>query len=71
MSFVERHGLWSAEQKEAASRLARIVEERGLEVVRLAWPDQHGILRGKTLIAALVQTLFGLCTASLKDKGAP
>ncbi len=51
MSFVERHGLWSAEQKEAASRLARIVEERGLEVVRLAWPDQHGILRGKTLIA--------------------
>jgi glutamine synthetase len=51
LSFVERHGLWSAEQKEAASRLARIVEERGLEVVRLAWPDQHGILRGKTLIA--------------------
>jgi glutamine synthetase len=52
LSFVERHGLWSAEQKEAASRLARIVEERGLEVVRLAWPDQHGILRGKTLIAS-------------------
>ncbi len=52
MSFVERHGLWSAEQKEAASRLARIVEERKLEVIRLAFPDQHGILRGKTLIAS-------------------
>ncbi|MCP4620475.1 MAG: glutamine synthetase [Bradyrhizobium sp.] len=51
MSFVERHGLWSAEQKEAAGRLARIVEERKLEVIRLAFPDQHGILRGKTLIA--------------------
>ncbi|MGF6310386.1 glutamine synthetase [Bradyrhizobium sp. i1.8.4] len=52
MSFVERHGLWSAEQKDAAGRLSRIVEERKLEVVRLAFPDQHGILRGKTLIAS-------------------
>jgi glutamine synthetase len=52
LSFVERHGLWSAEQKEAAGRLRRIVEERELEVVRLAFPDQHGILRGKTLMAA-------------------
>ncbi|HEY0852125.1 MAG TPA: glutamine synthetase family protein [Bradyrhizobium sp.] len=52
MSFVERHGLWSAEQKEAAGRLRRIAEERELEVVRLAFPDQHGILRGKTLMAA-------------------
>jgi len=51
LSFVERHGLWSAEQKEAAGRLSRIVEERKLEVIRLAFPDQHGILRGKTLIA--------------------
>ena len=63
MSFVERHGLWSAEQKEAASRLARIVEERELEVVRLAFPDQHGILRGKTLIASeAVASLESGCT---------
>jgi glutamine synthetase len=52
LSFVERHGLWSDEQKEAASRLRRIVEERKLEVIRLSFPDQHGILRGKTLIAS-------------------
>jgi glutamine synthetase len=51
LSFVKRHGLWSAKQKEAASRLARVVEERKLEVIRLSFPDQHGILRGKTLIA--------------------
>lgn len=51
MSFVERHGLWSAEQKEAAKRLRAIVEEQKLEVIRLSFPDQHGILRGKTLIA--------------------
>ena len=52
MSFVRRHGLWSDEQKEAASRLRRIVEEQKLEVIRLSFPDQHGILRGKTLVAA-------------------
>ena len=52
MSFVERHGLWSSEQKEAASRLRKIVEEHKLEVIRLSFPDQHGILRGKTLVAS-------------------
>ena len=52
MSFVERHGLWSSEQKEAASRLRKIVEEQKLEVIRLSFPDQHGILRGKTLVAS-------------------
>ncbi len=52
LTFVARHVLWSAEQKEAARRLRRIVEEKNLEVIRLAFPDQHGILRGKTLIAA-------------------
>jgi glutamine synthetase len=51
LSFVERHGLWSDEQKEAAKRLTRIVEEQKLEVIRLSFPDQHGILRGKTLVA--------------------
>jgi len=51
LSFVERHGLWSAEQKDAAKRLRAIVEEQKLEVIRLSFPDQHGILRGKTLIA--------------------
>jgi glutamine synthetase len=52
LSFVERHGLWSQEQKEAAVRLRRIVEEQKLEVIRLSFPDQHGILRGKTLVAS-------------------
>jgi glutamine synthetase len=52
VSFVERHGLWSAEQKEAAKRLAAIVEEKKLETIRLSFADQHGILRGKTLIAS-------------------
>jgi glutamine synthetase len=52
LSFVERHGLWSIEQKEAARRLRKIVDEQKLEVIRLSFPDQHGILRGKTLVAS-------------------
>ncbi|CCE07914.1 putative glutamine synthetase (glnA4-like) [Bradyrhizobium sp. STM 3843] len=52
MTFVSRHGLWTEEQREAAEKLARIVEEKNLEVIRLSFPDQHGILRGKTLIAS-------------------
>ena len=52
MSFVVRHAFWSDEQQEAARRLRRIVEEKNLEVVRLSFPDQHGILRGKTLVAS-------------------
>jgi glutamine synthetase len=51
LNFVERHSLWSAEQKDAARRLRHVVEEQNLEMIRLSFPDQHGILRGKTLIA--------------------
>lgn len=52
MTFVARHGLWSDEQKDAAARMRGIASENNLEVIRLAFPDQHGILRGKTIIAA-------------------
>jgi glutamine synthetase len=58
LSFVERHGLWTAEQRDAAAKLRRVVEEQKLEVIRLSFPDQHGILRGKTLIAS--EALRGL-----------
>ena len=50
-TFVERHGLWSEQQFEAAKRAERLIEEQKLEVVRLSFPDQHGILRGKTIVA--------------------
>jgi glutamine synthetase len=50
-SFVERHGLWSDEQFEAAVNAEKLIEQYGLEVVRLSFPDQHGILRGKSVMA--------------------
>jgi len=51
LSFVRKHGLWSDEQQEAATRLRRMVKEQNLHSIRLSFPDQHGILRGKTLMA--------------------
>jgi glutamine synthetase len=63
LSFVKRHGLWSSEQQEAAARLRRIVEEQKLEVIRFSFPDQHGILRGKTLVASeALRALESGCT---------
>jgi len=50
-SFVERHGLWSEEQFAAAADVDRSIEQNALEVVRLSFADQHGILRGKTVMA--------------------
>lgn len=47
--FIERHGLWSAEQREAADRVRSEIKARGLRFIRLGWGDQHGIVRGKTL----------------------
>jgi glutamine synthetase len=52
LGFVERHGLWSDQQVEAAAKVDKLIEEHELEVVRLSFPDQHGILRGKTVMAA-------------------
>ena len=51
MSFVERHGLWSAAQKEAMNAVAEAVAAEKLETIRLSFADQHGVLRGKTLMA--------------------
>src|SRR5512147_206870 len=51
-SFVSRHGCWTAEQERMAEEVARRIEADGLELVRFSFADQHGVLRGKTLIAS-------------------
>ena len=50
-SFVDRHGLWTPEQQKQAKAVEKEVAERGLGVIRLSFADQHGILRGKTIVA--------------------
>jgi glutamine synthetase len=63
LDFVERHGLWSDAQAKAAGEVGKLIEARGLEVVRLSFPDQHGILRGKTVMAAdAARTLRNGCS---------
>ena len=72
MSFIERHSLWSDEQRRAAAEVMRRIETEGIELVRLSFPDLHGILRGKALLtAAMPSALADGCavtsTLLLKD----
>lgn len=57
-SFVERHGLWSGAQHDAAAEIERRIEADKLELVRFSFPDQHGALRGKTIVAAEAPALM-------------
>lgn len=51
-SFVERHGLWTGDQQAQATELMARIDAGEIETLRFAFPDQHGILRGKTLVAS-------------------
>jgi glutamine synthetase len=51
MSFAERHGLWSAEQADAAQAVAAQIVAAGLGVVRFTFVSPHGLLLGKTIVA--------------------
>ena len=53
MSFVDRHGLWSDEQRAAAKRIDAAAAGE-VETCRFSFADQHGLLRGKTIVAAEV-----------------
>ena len=48
--FIERHGLWSNEQETAADAVRSGLDD--LDMIRMSWPDQHGLLRGRSLTAA-------------------
>ncbi len=49
-NFVDRHGLWAPEQDAAADQLMATAREHPVEVIRFAFADTHGVLRGKTLV---------------------
>jgi glutamine synthetase len=52
LNFVDRHGLWSDAQARAAADVEKAIGAQDLELIRFSFPDQHGILRGKTLVAS-------------------
>src|SRR5258708_36338034 len=51
MHLAEKAGLWTDERKAAVREVERRIQAGELTVVRLSFADQHGILRGKTLVA--------------------
>jgi glutamine synthetase len=51
LRFVDRYGLWSEAQARAAAAVDKAIVQKKLELVRFSFPDQHGVLRGKTLVA--------------------
>lgn len=71
-SFASRHGAWTAEQHDDAARMTARIAEDGIGVVRYAFVDAHGVLRGKTLVAEeavrlLDQGASATTTMVLKD----
>ncbi|MGE7119027.1 glutamine synthetase family protein [Peribacillus sp. NPDC046944] len=47
--FIDRFNLWNTEQSEAVEKIHAVIKEKGLRLIRVAWSDQHGISRAKTL----------------------
>jgi glutamine synthetase len=71
-SFAGRNGLWTDAQHDAANRVTEAISKAGLGVVRFAFVDAHGVLRGKTLVASeavrlLRQGATATTTLLLKD----
>jgi glutamine synthetase len=49
LGFIERHGLWTDEQRRQAEEVKRRIEKDDLHLVRLAWADPHGASRAKAV----------------------
>ena len=72
MSFAQRCGIHDALRQAAVAQTVRLIEASGVEMVRFSWCDQHGALRGKTLVAsaaakAMLDGVGMVSTLLLKD----
>jgi glutamine synthetase len=74
--FIERHGLWTDQQRRQAEEIKRRVEKGDLHLVRLAWADPHGASRAKALtLPAFAAALtagynINVATSTLDSAGA-
>jgi glutamine synthetase len=71
-AFADRCGIHDAAREASLQRVSRFVQAQGLELVRFAWCDVHGVQRGKTLVAgamerALREGIGMVSTLMLKD----
>ena len=51
-TFAQQCGIHDAARQAALANTVALIEASGVELVRFAWCDLHGMLRGKTLVAA-------------------
>ncbi|MBX3659219.1 MAG: glutamine synthetase [Ramlibacter sp.] len=70
--FAQRCGVHDAARQQALERASRLIDGSGLELVRFAWCDIHGVTRGKTLVAgaaaqAMASGVGMVSTLMLKD----
>lgn len=55
---LARAGLYGAEEIAAAQKLLDRLDRDRIETVRVLFPDQHGILRGKTVVASALASVL-------------
>ena len=56
--FISAFKLWTDDEHDAASEILARIKQQKLEFVRLSFADQHGILRGKMLVASEIESVF-------------
>ncbi len=71
-SFAQRCGVQTAQRQQACEAVQRRIEAAGLDIVRIAWCDVHGLMRSKALtpraaVRALAEGMGLVSTLLLKD----
>ena len=68
-SFIDKHGLWSDEQRRQAEELKLRVQKENLQFVRLAWADPHGASRAKAVtVPAFIAALKPATTSTSRPR---
>lgn len=74
--FIERHGLWTADQRRQAQQIKARIKKDKLKLFRVAWADPHGASRAKTVtVPAFLGALengynINVATTTLDGSGA-
>lgn len=67
-SFVTMHNLRSKEEEEMVERIKAIIKEKDIRLIRVAWADQHGISRAKSMT---VPAFLGVLDSGLEFNTGP
>jgi glutamine synthetase len=74
--FIEKHGLWTEDQRRQGEALKQRLQKEDLRLVRLAWADPHGCSRAKAVtVPAFLEALasgynINVATTTLDSAGA-